>query len=41
VDIIETAARTERVAFLKEQEASKSKMEQMQKEHELKIREHL
>jgi hypothetical protein len=41
VDIIENAARTERKSFLIEQIKNKSKMEQLQKEHELKIREHL
>lgn len=41
VDIIENAARTERASFLKEQEANKSKLVQMQKEHEEMIRAHL
>lgn len=41
VDIIENAARTERQSFLVEQEKNKAKMEELQREHEKKIREHL
>lgn len=41
IDIIENAARTERVNFLKEQKATKSKMASLRADHEAKILEHL
>lgn len=41
VDVIENAARAERVAFLKEQIANKGKLEELAKEHEQKLRDHL
>ena len=41
VDVIESAARSERAAFLKEQEVNKDKLIALQAEHEQKILDHL